>query len=250
MGSRLSIAFGRRYITPLLGSTLLVLAAGPNVSLGDKPSETGLRHRVDALESQVDALIENQPSGQCEEGTFVVGYDPDGSMICGCAGLDAGRGVRFFYLDEDADGYGHDSPNAPRACQQPEGYIDIGGDCDDAETAVNPAQEDFFATPRENGSYDYNCDGWEELDHPASVDFSRGPAVDCKTERIPNPYGAGTIAVGCHPDSIMRGSRGLPAKDTCGSKYTWGTCFVAGGEHAYCPGCCLLKKETGYRGCR
>ncbi|MCB9744701.1 MAG: hypothetical protein H6740_19055 [Alphaproteobacteria bacterium] len=59
-----------------------------------------------------------------------------------------------FYADADADGYGDDYA-ATEACTQPDGYADVGGDCDDSDPAYNPgATEDDCTDPN-----DYNCDG-------------------------------------------------------------------------------------------
>ncbi|MCK6506985.1 hypothetical protein L6R53_27035 [Myxococcota bacterium] len=59
-----------------------------------------------------------------------------------------------WYADTDADGYGDDLA-ALAACVQPEGYVDLPGDCDDTDVAYNPgAVEDDCEDPN-----DYNCDG-------------------------------------------------------------------------------------------
>ena len=50
-------------------------------------------------------------------------------------------GQRPFYPDGDGDGYGF--ANAPAvACSTPAGFVDLVGDCDDADPARNPAAED------------------------------------------------------------------------------------------------------------
>lgn len=44
-----------------------------------------------------------------------------------------------YYLDDDEDGYGDpDDEVAVIACEQPDGYADQGGDCDDTADTVNP----------------------------------------------------------------------------------------------------------------
>ncbi|MBI4592201.1 putative metal-binding motif-containing protein [Candidatus Uhrbacteria bacterium] len=58
------------------------------------------------------------------------------------------------YADLDGDGYGDDA-TAVEDCDIPAGYIELGGDCDDTDTAYNPsAIEDDCTDPN-----DYNCDG-------------------------------------------------------------------------------------------
>ncbi|MFH1466906.1 MAG: putative metal-binding motif-containing protein, partial [Pseudomonadota bacterium] len=81
------------------------------------------------------------------------GYDDD------CDGLidDEDPGLvdaSIWYADADADAYGDDSVTT-MACEEPEGFTALGGDCDDADPAFNPgATEDDCADPN-----DYNCDG-------------------------------------------------------------------------------------------
>ena len=59
-----------------------------------------------------------------------------------------------WYTDEDGDTYGDDE-TAVVSCDQPDGTVDQGGDCDDEDEAYNPgAVEDNCTDPN-----DYNCDG-------------------------------------------------------------------------------------------
>jgi hypothetical protein len=44
--------------------------------------------------------------------------------------------------------------------------VDCPADCDDADSRVYPLQPTFFETPRANGSWDFDCDGIEELQDP------------------------------------------------------------------------------------
>ena len=84
---------------------------------------------------------------------------PDAVELCdgadnNCDGqVDEGV-IGTFYTDADGDGYGDDG--APvEACEAPEGTSALGGDCDDADAAYNPAAEESdCADPN-----DYNCDG-------------------------------------------------------------------------------------------
>ncbi|MFT5679802.1 MAG: hypothetical protein ACI8RZ_000707 [Myxococcota bacterium] len=66
-----------------------------------------------------------------------------------------------WYADSDGDGYGDDK-NVTFACDQPTGYTDTPGDCDDADAAYNPGAEEFCDDPN-----DYNCDnsvGYADVD--------------------------------------------------------------------------------------
>jgi hypothetical protein len=79
----------------------------------------------------------------CDE----VDRDCDGSPTAGA--VDAG----FWYRDVDRDGYG--TVEVPeRACEQPEGTSEFGGDCDDADATVHPNAPDAVCDGR-----DQDCSG-------------------------------------------------------------------------------------------
>ncbi len=75
-----------------------------------------------------------------------------------CNGLsndsDAGvSGTTRFFTDSDGDGFGDDT--LPQdACEAPAGSSAVGGDCNDADAAYNPAATESCTEP-----IDYNCDG-------------------------------------------------------------------------------------------
>ena len=66
-------------------------------------------------------------------------------------------GEMTFYLDLDGDGYG-DNNVWQTACSAPEGYISVGGDCNDQDSNVHPG-----ATEHCN-LVDDNCDGQVDED--------------------------------------------------------------------------------------
>ncbi|PLY01246.1 MAG: hypothetical protein C0624_10795 [Desulfuromonas sp.] len=59
---------------------------------------------------------------------------------------------RFYYSDEDNDGYGNPS-NSLEDTTLPAGYVADDTDCDDADSAINPGAEEVF------DSIDNNCNG-------------------------------------------------------------------------------------------
>ncbi len=68
--------------------------------------------------------------------------------------VDNAADAAWWYRDDDADGYGQDL-DALAACEQPDGYAPVKGDCDDTDPAFNPgADESDCSDPN-----DYNCDG-------------------------------------------------------------------------------------------
>ncbi len=58
----------------------------------------------------------------------------------------------IWYADSDGDGYG-DAATTAEACDQPTGYVDVGGDCDDMNRSVNPD------IPEICDRFDDDCDG-------------------------------------------------------------------------------------------
>ncbi len=59
-----------------------------------------------------------------------------------------------WYRDQDGDGFGT-TGDTVMACEAPEGYVAVPGDCDDTNPAFHPgAEENDCADPN-----DYNCDG-------------------------------------------------------------------------------------------
>jgi hypothetical protein len=79
--------------------------------------------------------------------------DCDGQVDEGLAG-----GVPF-YADADGDGWG-DSTKEVYACATPEGYADVGGDCDDADASIHPGAEE-------------HCDDVDQ-----DCDYTKDDAVD------------------------------------------------------------------------
>ena len=58
-----------------------------------------------------------------------------------------------YYLDNDNDGYGDDN-NSVDDCMLPDGYVEIGGDCDDNDAAINPDAVEIV-----NNGIDEDCNG-------------------------------------------------------------------------------------------
>jgi hypothetical protein len=78
------------------------------------------------------------------------GLDDDCDGSTDEAGAD---GETTWYADTDGDGYGDDAATTA-ACEQPAGYVSVGGDCDDADAGYNPGASEACDDPA-----DYNCDG-------------------------------------------------------------------------------------------
>ncbi len=59
-----------------------------------------------------------------------------------------------WYEDSDGDGYG-DPDSTELACDEPFGYLDISGDCDDGDAGVNPGETEVC----DSDDIDEDCDG-------------------------------------------------------------------------------------------
>ena len=67
-----------------------------------------------------------------------------------------------WFQDADGDGYGNETVRLRRA-QQPPGFVANSLDCFDRNPDVKPGQERHFTRHRGDGSFDYDCDGKENL---------------------------------------------------------------------------------------
>ena len=71
-----------------------------------------------------------------------------------------------WYADLDEDGYGDDSSSLD-ACDEPSGYVEDGGDCDDGDDGVNPGATEVWYDGVDSdcdGASDYDADG-DGYDH-------------------------------------------------------------------------------------
>ena len=96
--------------------------------------------------------IKNQDSAD----TGAVDFDQDGiSSLKDCNDLDASIGATIeWFLDQDGDGFGDDT-DMQAGCEQPDGYVQENGDCDDANADIYPGAWERDCTD----PIDYNCDG-------------------------------------------------------------------------------------------
>ena len=120
--------------------------------------------------------------GDCDDGNAA--SNPEAVEICDdedndCDGVvdEEVAELPNAYRDVDGDGYGVET-DVVLACDPPEGYAALSGDCDDAAPLVNPA-----AAPKDDDNIDNNCDGlgdnvgplWAE---PLEVDAGGGIGAD------------------------------------------------------------------------
>lgn len=135
----------RRYVLVLL---LLSFACG---------FETGVDG--DFIEGKVDDVGEGPDAGPADEPEPEPEPQPEPTPVPptptpACA-------------DTDGDGFDGQTPGCPG-----------GSDCDDDDANAFPGQTGFFDVARANGSFDYDCDGSEDLLHTDTYGGVLGDACD------------------------------------------------------------------------
>ncbi|MCB9764212.1 MAG: putative metal-binding motif-containing protein [Alphaproteobacteria bacterium] len=115
-----------------------------------------------------------QPSGtvsdnsDCDDSDSAV--NPGAAELCNgiddnCDGTvdeDGAVDATLWYDDSDSDGYG-DASASTRACSQPSGTVSDRSDCDDGDSAVNPAATEVC------DNVDNDCDGTTDEDDAADA---------------------------------------------------------------------------------
>jgi predicted outer membrane repeat protein len=143
--------------------------------------------------------------GDCDEASAAV--NPGATELCNdvdddCDGeTDEEGDPRTWYTDGDGDGYGAESV---LSCAEPEGAVDRGGDCDDADPTSNP---DGVEIP--DDGIDQDCDGedaTEVVEYPdessrtwdqdtGAADPSKAAGCDCDSTGTPIGAWMGLVLV-------------------------------------------------------
>lgn len=101
---------------------------------------------------------------------------------CTQAGDCASGYCRTYYRDQDADGYGVESPDGIVRCdatpQPPQGFAAMAGDCCDVDSGAHPGTAAYFTTKDACGSFDWNCSGADERQSSGSCPTTSG-ALAC-----------------------------------------------------------------------
>ncbi len=77
---------------------------------------------------------------------------------------DGAEDERLYFVDNDGDGFG-DPASTTSACGAPDGYVELGTDCDDADPARSPGVVELC-----NGTDD-DCDGVVDSDSPDAASW-------------------------------------------------------------------------------
>jgi hypothetical protein len=94
------------------------------------------------------------PSGYYTASNTMDCKDTDSATYPGAAYLDSNVACM---QDRDHDGYGSSGVPSP---------VTTGSDCYDYNPDVFPGQSEYYIAPRGDGSYDYDCDGDEDVEFP------------------------------------------------------------------------------------
>lgn len=143
-----------------------------------------------------------------------------------CDGSNPANGcgtVQTFYADMDNDGYGA-AATSIKACTPPAGYVSNNQDCEDDNKLVHPGQLQYFTVPYSKPgqvpSFDYDCDGTEQLDTGFPTLTACGAACNEKGYSYgkvePSSYCGSTTFTTCVPVAALKpqtGTSGGPA--TC-----------------------------------
>jgi hypothetical protein len=137
-----------------------------------QPSASGLDTCAPGNDDNCNGIV-NQGCLCIEGTTRTCGPCNDGAQTCtngksgtygACTG---GTQQTVYYRDADGDGYG--GTTTILACGgAPTGYVALGGDCCDSDSAVNPGvpATAWFTTASKCGTFDYDCDGIATQEFP------------------------------------------------------------------------------------
>jgi hypothetical protein len=166
--------------------------------------------------------VTTRPCGVCQDGTQTCSNGKTGQYGA-CSG---GTTMQTYYLDNDNDQ--HAVNVSTTVCGPPPANYITGpiDDCYDQSKDVHPGQTSFFGVHRGDGSFDYDCNGVEEIkyitrDPDLCTACTTSGVCGCATYRSP-PACGGTLKLqscgiladspGCYLASPVLGSSLQPCR--------------------------------------
>ncbi len=149
-------------MTPLV----LLLLLGACTVDPDKSPDTALPDADAAADEDGDGYRAAMDCDDADASTH-----PGGTELCdgvdndcdGNTDEDSASDATTWYPDEDGDGYGDADADTTSSCEQPDGYVSVSGDCDDADAGASPSTSERCADEVDN-----DCDG--ETDEESDED--------------------------------------------------------------------------------
>ena len=162
-----------RSLTPLLLAAGLLLTT----ACGDKDTELPQDTGTPVVDADGDG---HDADSDCDDGDATV--HPGATEVCDevdndCDGEVDEDVAAPWYPDVDGDGFGDDD-NVIDSCDEPSGYVAIGGDCDDDDLASHPGADELCdgadndcddeidEDPLEVWYVDADDDGYGSIDYP------------------------------------------------------------------------------------
>jgi len=121
------------------------------------------------------------------------GLDDDCDGVIDEDAVDAGT----WYRDADGDRFG-DPDDVVVACERPEGYVEVGGDCDDTDPLVSPVGREIC------DGIDNNCNGVidEGFEDDGIASCDEDPSTGCETDLLTTSEHCGACGVTC-PEGVL-----------------------------------------------
>ncbi len=232
---------------------------GPDCDDTEAASNPGADEVCDGIDNDCDDNVDDNPvdeGGECDTGALGVCAEGTFSCIGGllectantsagdeiCNNLDDNcdgevdnnpTTATLWYRDADGDRFGDDN-NTIRACARPEGYVDAGGDCNDARANANPVGTEVC------DGIDNDCDDTvdEGFESSSLTSCDGNPDNGCETDLSTSDAHCGACGNACDAGvACVDGACGCPAGTVdCG-----GTCETPNA----CGGCGTLTGAAG-----
>lgn len=176
-----------------VSALMFLVASGCYRRTGSEVSTDGDGQYVDT-----DTRVRDEDAGCDGCGVASEGDEPCEAADAECGAETGGDGLLAF-VDADRDGFGDDGNRVQCNCAIPEGFSDVGGDCDDLDPEIHPGADELC------DGVDNNCSG--EADegvincHDGEIDpmIVAGDLFTCALDRAGKIHCWGYVFTGCAP---------------------------------------------------